>query len=283
MHEDDARPEPKTIHRRFGMALLHEALASAGRVHLDYRVDREPETIHVWEPRRGANDPAPPVPPDPDPARRLGQAVLTAAAEGAGMVQVPVEIGAEPDWIDLYFEPSASGPPAPGLLGRITAAPCLLSPQHLTPTADDLRHDLFHSHNLWSVRARPDADLVPIWQVCDDASSAIVASFGLHPKEGWPRGVYTGPPALAVNLVVLRELPVTRDTLLLRLLGTGALLAKALEEQAALPAGALERQATEAALRAVAPPAGEPIPLVSAPDDAVLRECLKTYRRWAPR
>ena len=280
MREDGARP--KTIHRRFGMALLHEALAGAGRVHLDFRIDREPETIHVWEPRRSANDPAPPMPPDPDPAERLGQAVLTAAAERAGIVQAPVEIGGEPDWIDLYFEPSAAGAPAPGLLGRITAAPCLLSPQHLTPTADDVRHDLFHSHSLWSARDRPDDDLVAIWQLCTDAASTIVESFGLHPKEGWPLGVYTGPPALAVNLVVLSELPATRDTLLLRLLGTGAVLTKALEEQAALPDDALERRATQAALRAVAP-AGEPIPLVRAPDDAVLRACRKTYRRWAQR
>jgi hypothetical protein len=287
--EDGEGPEPKTIHRRFTIALLAEALAGAGTVHLDYRVEREPETIHVWEPRRSANDPAPPAPPDSDPGKRFGQAVLGAAMEHGGMVQVPVEIGTEPDFIDLYFEPGGSGPPAPGLLGRMTRAPCLLSPLHATPDADDVRADIFHAHNLWSMQGRTRTKarkknrhpLVATFQICTEPSAEIREGFGMRRKQGWPPGVYFGIPIMVHHLIVLRELEATRDTLILRLMATGDLLEKALEEQAALPEDAPERRATRAALLAVVPPPGSPIPLERAPKDPVLRACRQTYRKWA--
>ncbi|HET7500719.1 MAG TPA: hypothetical protein VFK02_06940 [Kofleriaceae bacterium] len=46
----------------------------------------------------------------------------------------------------------------------------------------------------------------------------------LHRLEGWPPGIYEGPPLLWTRLVVVSELPVTPDTLLLRLLGAGQVL-----------------------------------------------------------
>src|SRR5262245_25441432 len=123
----------RTIHKRFGFALLREALAGAGEVHLDYRVDMEPEWVHGWEPRKSANDPALPPPPDPDPMKRLGQGILGAVLDAAGMVPFSVQIGTEPDWIDFYFEPKASGTPAPGLLGRMTSTHAILVPYHAPP------------------------------------------------------------------------------------------------------------------------------------------------------
>ena len=43
-------------------------------------------------------------------------------------------------------------------------------------------------------------------------------------------GFYEGPPLLWTRLVVVNELPVARDTLLLRLLGAGAVLRQAIAE-----------------------------------------------------
>src|SRR5262249_26107353 len=54
-------------------------------------------------------------------------------------------------------------------------------------------------------------------------------------------GVYEAVAGLHVRVVVLAELPRTRDTLLLRLLGAGRLLREALADLAALPADAWER------------------------------------------
>jgi post-segregation antitoxin (ccd killing protein) len=55
-----------------------------------------------------------------------------------------------------------------------------------------------------------------------------------HRLEDWPPGIYEGPPLLWTRLVVMSELPVTPDTLLLRLLGAGQVLQQAIAELKAL-------------------------------------------------
>jgi hypothetical protein len=57
----------------------------------------------------------------------------------------------------------------------------------------------------------------------------------------WPPGIYEGPPLLWTRLVVVNELPVARDTLLVRLLGAGSVLKQAIAELKALQAEAPER------------------------------------------
>ena len=47
---------------------------------------------------------------------------------------------------------------------------------------------------------------------------------------GWPTGFFTHLPAHALHLVVIRHLPQTPETLLLRLLGRGHTLASAIVE-----------------------------------------------------
>lgn len=54
-------------------------------------------------------------------------------------------------------------------------------------------------------------------------------------------GLYTAVAGLQLRIVVLAELPRTRATLLLRLLGTGRVLTEALADFAALPEGAWEK------------------------------------------
>ena len=56
----------------------------------------------------------------------------------------------------------------------------------------------------------------------------------LHRLEGWPPGIYEGPSLLWMRLVVVSELPITPDTLLLRLLGAGLVLKQAIAEIKAL-------------------------------------------------
>ncbi|HMG23017.1 MAG TPA: DUF4351 domain-containing protein, partial [Kofleriaceae bacterium] len=54
--------------------------------------------------------------------------------------------------------------------------------------------------------------------------------------------IYEGPPLHCTRLVVVSELPVARDTLLVRLLGAGSVLKHAIAELHALPADAPERR-----------------------------------------
>jgi hypothetical protein len=59
---------------------------------------------------------------------------------------------------------------------------------------------------------------------------------------GGSRGIYESPPLQYTRLVVVSELPVARDTLLVRLLGAGSVLKQAIAELQALPAEAPERR-----------------------------------------
>ncbi|TMQ05127.1 MAG: DUF4351 domain-containing protein [Deltaproteobacteria bacterium] len=59
---------------------------------------------------------------------------------------------------------------------------------------------------------------------------------------GGLRGIYESPPLQWTRLVVVSELPVARDTLLVRLLGAGSVLKQAIAELQAPPAEAPERR-----------------------------------------
>lgn len=57
----------------------------------------------------------------------------------------------------------------------------------------------------------------------------------------WPPGCYDGAPAGTLRLVVISELPRTRDTLLLRMMGAGVTFGEAVRDLESLPPDAPER------------------------------------------
>jgi len=67
-------------------------------------------------------------------------------------------------------------------------------------------------------------------------------------KRGFARGVYQAPSVLHTGLVVLSQLPETPSTLILRLMGTGRTLQRALAELERLPEDARERHVAVPAL-----------------------------------
>jgi hypothetical protein len=79
------------------------------------------------------------------------------------------------------------------------------------------------------------------WVISSGRPDGGIKGLWLRPMTGWPSGFYEGPPLLWTRLVVVNELPVTRDTLLLRLLGAGSVLKQAIAELQALPAETPER------------------------------------------
>jgi hypothetical protein len=70
---------------------------------------------------------------------------------------------------------------------------------------------------------------------------AGIDGLAFRPMTGWPRGIYEGPPLQYTRLVVVSELLVSRDTLLVRMFGAGAVLKQAIAGLQALPAEAPER------------------------------------------
>lgn len=169
--------------------------------------------------------------------------------------------------------PAAPDLEALGLLGRIVASCCILEAFHAPPSVEEIRGCMrkqLNWHHLQVLRAkrrarasraplRPKVGRTPqrataqaaalpppipvLWILSSGRPAGVVERFAFQPFEGWPAGVYTAPLAeVPVRLVVVSELPRTRETLTLRVFGRGATLAQAAREVAALPRRAPERR-----------------------------------------
>ena len=170
---------------------------------------------------------------------RFGKQMVRAAVASRGSVETDAEVPADTRRIDLWFMPDPACEPVPGylgLLGRITAGPSTLEFFHNTPSGDELadcliKHGQFR-HYL-SLR-KPPPPIPTQWVISSGRPNGGIEGLRLHRLEGWPPGIYEGPPLLWTRLVVVSELPVTSDTLLLRLLGAGQVLKQAIAELKAL-------------------------------------------------
>lgn len=169
------------------------------------------------------------------------------ALEDRGIVQTEVEVSSEPRRLDFWFTPREDVGPVPphlGLFGRVTGAASTVEFFHRTPSGDELTACLFkHGAFRHGLSLRDEAVAAPIlWVISAGRPNDGIANLWFRPLAGWPSGFYEGPPLLWVRLIVVSELPVTRDTLLLRLLGAGRVLREAVGELKGLPRDALDRR-----------------------------------------
>ncbi|KYF71611.1 hypothetical protein BE11_34250 [Sorangium cellulosum] len=176
----------------------------------------------------------------------FGKNVLRDCLAYVGAADTGVEVLAASQIIDVWYVPDparAALRPELGLLGELAAEPCQFEPFHDTPGPRQLRgcvRKQLHWHHELERRAR---DEVPFPRLCVLSSgrpATILDAFRFAPEPGRP-GLYRAGPGWRVDLVVIAELPRTRDTLLLRLLGAGAVLRDAIRDLAALPDDAWER------------------------------------------
>jgi hypothetical protein len=179
---------------------------------------------------------------------QFGKQMVRTALETRGPVETDAEVPADTRRIDLWFMPdptrtSQSVPDHLGLLGRIARGPSTLEFFHDTPNGDELaacliKHGEFR--HFLSLRKAPPP--IPTqWVISSGRPDAGIEGLWLRPLGGWPFGFYEGPPLLWTRLVVVNELPVARDTLLVRLLGAGSVLKQAIAELKAQDADAPER------------------------------------------
>jgi hypothetical protein len=124
----------------------------------------------------------------PTPFDRVGKQMVRDALEGRCSVETDAEVPASTRRIDLWVTPSKAAALPPDYLSRRKTLPSL--------------------PNQWVISSgRPDAG---------------IDGLRFRPMPGRLRGLYESPPLHRTRLVVVSELPVTRDTLLVRLLGAGA-------------------------------------------------------------
>lgn len=187
---------------------------------------------------------------------QLAKGILREVLVLAGEVRTQEEIVAEVQAADVWFVPSAGREAERarlGLIGRMAATPCIVEPFHATPGGDAvldcLRKQLTVRHNLLRdarKQARQEAPATPrqdqrpqelprLWILSSGRPQAVIDDLALTPLDGSSPGVWQAPRLLATFLVVLRDLPVTRETLPLRLLGAGPTFRQALAELDALP------------------------------------------------
>jgi len=142
---------------------------------------------------------------------------------------------------DLRFAPAPEHSEARrelGFLGRMTDAPCFIEPFHEAPSYDEVRACLRKLLNAMHAGAlHPSRAVECAWLLCGGRPDSALARFGAVPMRGWPAGFYA-LRGLPLVIVVLSELPLTDDSVVLRLMGAGATMKRAFDDLRAR-AGAL--------------------------------------------
>jgi hypothetical protein len=169
-----------------------------------------------------------------------------------GKVTVSREIKDEPNEIDILFIPSSSPSSSPsplpasiGLLSVLATQTAVIEAYRNQPTPKQVRNCLkklymyFSELNRKTGKDDPDDDengLGKLWIVTTTASQNFLNGFGatLDPEINCP-GVYSLHESLKAAIIVVNQLPITGDTLWLRVLGKGGVQKRAVNEFLALP------------------------------------------------
>lgn len=180
----------------------------------------------------------------------LAKGLVEATLDGVCAVHLQHEVLAEVQAIDAFVVPdpgSVRERRARGLLGRMTDAPCAIEPFHDTPGVDRvddcvLKVGALHAKQRRETPAgQPPPPRPALWIVSSGRPEGAMRCWAIRRMKGWPTGCYASAAPHGPRLVVVDELPRTRDTLLMRLMGAGDSLHDALDELVTLPADAWER------------------------------------------
>jgi len=167
------------------------------------------------------------------PHDQFAKSLLSEFLQPWGQVQVSREVSDEPRSIDLYFEPDPQHPSQGlGMLGQLTRTPCLLEPYRNPVSSEQLQACLLKALMVQAQqkRAHPKTELPRLWILTPTASQEVLSQFGAQPEEPWPEGIYLLPSGFHSGVVVLHQLPRSRETLWLRLLGRGRVQQQAIQE-----------------------------------------------------
>jgi len=164
-----------------------------------------------------------------------------------GQVIPSADVTSERRQIDVLFIPTKPVPTTPetlGLLGKLAQTTCLLEVYRNAVTHEEIKDciskliSLQQNQNKEAKREKKkidDSQLPFLWIITPTISQAILKEFGAIEKENWEDGIYFLASGLSTGIVAIHQLPVTRDTLWLRILGKGNKQIKAIEELKALP------------------------------------------------
>ncbi|MGK4005877.1 hypothetical protein WMF31_24840 [Sorangium sp. So ce1036] len=185
---------------------------------------------------------------------QLSKALLEDTLAVGGRLVPEKEVASEVQSIDGWFVPDPGRRGAlsgRGLLGRMVLdASGLLEAFHEPPDIDEVRACVHKqlTVDLQQLRATPRGVAAPrppfpsLWIISAGRPERVLAAYQFIRLAGWPPGFWGRCEADAVGLVVVRDLPPGRDTLMLRLMGRGAVQTAAIAELMQLPEDAWERR-----------------------------------------
>jgi hypothetical protein len=182
---------------------------------------------------------------------RFAKKLLRHTLEPEGTFTAEMEVSPDAQRFDGYFVPHrAHAAQRRDLLDRLTSRACAFEVFRAAPGPAEIEscvRKILNARHVLAL-ARPPKPLPSLWILCAGDPREGLAHAGATAKRGFARGVYQTPAVLHTGLVVLSRLPETPNTLILRLMGTGRPLQRALAELERLPEDARERHVALPAL-----------------------------------
>ncbi len=167
--------------------------------------------------------------------------------------------------IDAWIEPRPKELAAlaeRGAVGRMCAEPSVVEVFHPDASMEEVDWSMLRVtllHQALRERAgrgegasrRTMPERPHLWVICTERAQRLIDGWGLAPMADWPAGFFGSPLSRAPGVVLCAALPRTRETLVLRAMGSGAVRDEAIAEALALPEGEWERVMIERLLRVV--------------------------------
>jgi hypothetical protein len=182
---------------------------------------------------------------------RFAKKLLHRTLESEGTFTAETEVSPDAQRFDGYFVPHrAHAARRRDLLDQLTTRACAFEVFRAAPGPAEIEgcvRKILNARHVLAL-AVPPKPLPLLWILCAGDPRAGLASAGAAARRGFARGVYEAPAVLHTGLVVLSRLPETPSTLILRLMGQGRTLQRALAELERLPDDARERHVALPAL-----------------------------------
>ncbi|MBJ7296335.1 MAG: hypothetical protein JHC73_08435, partial [Dolichospermum sp.] len=174
------------------------------------------------------------------PHDQLAKEYLEELLAPLGEVKTSKDVKSEVQEIDVWFVPTTTAINSElGLLGKMAVKSCLFEPYRNAPNEVEIRSCLVKLYSVQGEllrqakrekRSISEEELPFLWILTPTCSERILEGFGAKTKEGWEKGVYFLPKYQKAAIVAINQLPMTEDTLWLRVLGKGRTQNEAISE-----------------------------------------------------
>jgi hypothetical protein len=176
------------------------------------------------------------------PHDQLAKEYLEELLTPLGNVTTSKDVKSEVQEIDVWFVPtttSSNDASELGLLGKMAVTSCLFEPYRNAPNEIEIRSCLLKLYSVQGDLLRQtkrekssltEEELPCLWILTPTCSERIIEGFGAKAKEGWETGVYFLPKYQKAAIVAINQLPMTEDTLWLKVLGKGKIQTEAITQ-----------------------------------------------------